>query len=74
MTDALKPFQLRVISEHTELQTKANALRNFLASESFDMLEAEEREDLIIQYGTMRAYSDVLERRIGRWPVPAAEG
>ena len=65
------PHQQRVVDERAELDEKLLALRHFGAQVGgvFDSLPTEEKQRLTEQEGHMRAYSDVLGRRIAAFPL-----
>lgn len=61
----MQPHQQRVVDEKTELDTKANALSNFIGtSPIFDTLDAAEQERLKQQNDVMWQYSEILGARI----------
>lgn len=61
----MQPHQQRVVDEKTELDTKANALSNFIGhSPIFATLDAAEQERLKVQNDLMWQYSEVLGARI----------
>ena len=61
----LKPHQQRVADEKTELDKKANALSQFIATNpTFGTLDAAEQERLREQNDVMWRYSEILGERI----------
>lgn len=61
----MRPHQQRVVDEKTELDTKANALSQFIGhSPIFETLDAAEQERLKVQNDLMWQYSEVLGARI----------
>ena len=61
----LHPHQQRVLDEKTELDTKANALSQFIGcNPMFPTLDAAEQERLRIQNDVMWQYSEILGARI----------
>lgn len=59
------PHQQRVVDEKSDLDTKANALSNFIGTNPvFETLDAEEQERLKAQNDLMWQYSEVLGSRI----------
>lgn len=68
MTDQIKnlaPHQQRVVDEKTELDTKANALSQFIGlSPVFNTLDGEEQIRLREQCEVMWQYSEILGARI----------
>lgn len=61
----LQPHQRRVVNEKAELDTKANALSNFIGtSPTFDTLDPAEQERLKEQNDVMWQYSEILGARI----------
>ena len=62
---ALQPHQQRVVDEKTELDTKANALSQFIGhSPIFAKLDPAEQERLKLQNDVMWQYSEILAARI----------
>ena len=62
---ALQPHQQRVVDEKNELDTKANALSQFIGlSPIFEKLDAAEQERLKLQNDVMWQYSEILAARI----------
>lgn len=55
---------VRVNTEHNELNEKIEKLRAFVATEKFANLTQEHRDLLSKQLGYMRAYSEVLAKRL----------
>ena len=60
----LLPYQLRVIEEHTALDTKTVALAKFFETKWFLDLPDNEQSLLRKQYGYMQRYAKVLLERI----------
>jgi len=61
----LAPHQQRVVDEKAELDTKANALSNFIGlSPIFETLDAAEQERQKVQIDLMWRYSEILGARI----------
>jgi len=61
----MQPHQQRVVDEKTELDTKANALSQFIGhSPIFGTLDPAEQERLKVQNDLMWQYSEVLGARI----------
>ena len=61
----MQPHQQRVVDEKTELDTKANALSQFIGnSPIFETLDAAEQERLKEQNDVMWKYSEILGARI----------
>ena len=60
----LLPYQLRVIEEHTALDTKMVALDKFFDTKWFIDLPDNEQSLLKKQYGYMKRYAAVLSERI----------
>ena len=63
----LLPFQLRVITEKEELDTKIAALSAFLEGEATRNLHIDDLKLLAAQLNVMREYSDILAKRILRF-------
>ena len=65
---ALQPHQQRVVDEKNELDTKANALSQFIGlSPIFEKLDAAEQERLKLQNDLMWQYSEILGERIANF-------
>lgn len=65
---ALQPHQQRVVDEKNELDTKANALSQFIGlSPIFEKLDAAEQERLKLQNDVMWQYSEILGERIANF-------
>lgn len=61
----MQPHQQHVVDEKTELDTKANALSQFIGcSPIFLMPDAAEQERLRMQNDVMLQYSEILGARI----------
>lgn len=63
----LKPHEDRVVNEERELSDKLNKLGAFIHGEQFKALPVEDQALLQEQDDHMRAYADVLRRRIARF-------
>jgi len=57
-------YQNRVINELNELDKKLDNLSNFLSTETFENLNAQEKHLLLIQHKFMESYAMILELRI----------
>lgn len=63
----MSDFRARLFEEFSELQGRLARLERFLISDTtFDALPVIERDDLREQYKHMKAYHDVLSRRVSR--------
>ena len=60
------PVGARLTSEFSELSQRVKKLEKFVTSDRFDELDGYERTDLLQQLRHMRAYHEVLLRRVGR--------
>ena len=60
----LQPFQQRVIDERDDLEIKASKLQDFILSDKFSSVPADERQRLVLQRNLMDAYVIVLDQRI----------
>ena len=60
----LQPFQQRVIDERDDLEIKASKLQDFILSDKFFSVPADERQRLVLQRNLMDAYVIVLDQRI----------
>lgn len=61
----MQPHQQRVVDEKAELDTKANALSQFIGhSPIFETLDTAEQERLKVQNDLMWQYSEILGARI----------
>jgi hypothetical protein len=58
------PHQQRVVDEKNELDTKREALGNFLYSDTFANMNDGDRGLMQAQYIIMGNYSDILQSRI----------
>jgi hypothetical protein len=68
----LQPFQIRVIEEKQELDTRLERLGEFIAGASFKHIEALERSRLRRQMALMSELSTVLGARIAAFtPSPS---
>ena len=66
-TQALAPFQMRVITEKSSLDTKIARLKNFMAFPTFLQMKQEDNPQAKLleqQLHHMLAYSEVLAQRI----------
>jgi hypothetical protein len=63
------PYQERVVEEKGELDVKIGKLFEFVESERFDEVEAQERLRLVRQLSVMREYSGILGVRIESFGV-----
>lgn len=67
----MQPHEQRVVTEKQELDEKLAKLHLFCFSPGnkiFAGLEPEDRDLLEDQYTAMNQYSDILAKRIGRFP------
>lgn len=60
------PHVLRMLNEHNDLKTRADALATFLTGDIFTTLAKDEREDQCNQHSVMRTYQNILARRLKR--------
>lgn len=60
----MQPHEARVVNEKNELDIKANALRAFFGTSTYDNLSDEEKLLLVKQLNAMTTYSDILDSRI----------
>ena len=60
----MEPHQKRVVAEKADLEGKIERLTNFLGTERFASLDADEQDRMRRQLGHMSAYSAVLGERI----------
>jgi hypothetical protein len=67
MTELLPPYQKRVIDEQVDLDDKNTKLINFLYTNQFKELDAEDQSLLCKQSEAMTVYSDILGKRIKRF-------
>ena len=68
--DNLKPYQKRVIEEHTELGDKLNKLKAFIEAndeKGFKALSDEDKRLLNKQFDFMAEYDRILGERIARF-------
>ena len=63
-TKGLQPHEVRVVEERTELNDKITKLLTFMASKFYQTLDSELNQNFEEQVKLMKAYSDVLLRRI----------
>ena len=60
-------YQQRVVNEKNDLDAKISKLVQFTKGNVFAGLKREDSELLLLQLEHMKAYSDVLDRRIDRF-------
>ena len=60
----LQPYQRRVVDERDDLEIKASKLQDFILSDKFSSVPADERQRLVLQRNLMDAYVIVLDQRI----------
>lgn len=60
-------YQVRVLEERKELDTRVDALESFTHSVAFRALPASEKALLEYQLEAMRRYSEILGERIALW-------
>ena len=65
----MKPFQVRVTNEKTELDTKIASLKDFINHTQFATLNGDEQKLLSQQLEVMIQYSNILGERILGWHV-----
>ena len=63
----MNDFQVRVLKEKEELDTKINALASFLCKDIFEALNQPEQFRLKKQFEIMKLYSAVLGERIAHF-------
>lgn len=63
----LKPYQDRVVNEKQELDTKIQALSDFMSGDATRNLHIDELSLLAAQLYVMREYSSILGNRILRF-------
>jgi len=63
----MKDYQQRVIDEKNTLETKTQALNNFILSAGFERLDQEDKNLLNDQFVCMTQYLEILEKRIARF-------
>ena len=66
-TNAVKPYQIRVLVEQQELHARLRKLEKFMLTSEFTSLEAIDKSYLKIQAGAMANYSLILLFRIARF-------
>lgn len=69
----MDPWQQRVVEEKRDLDARLGRLQEFLGSASYLALQLEDQDLLQDQRLCMRAFSDVLSKRIVRF-TSKAEG
>ena len=62
----MRDFKTRLVNEVKELTERVEKLGVFIDSPKFKELESVDREDLIEQLKHMKAYLNVLKRRVSR--------
>jgi hypothetical protein len=68
----MKPHEQRVVDEKTELDAKLLKLYEFINTNPlFHQLNDIDRSLLLNQRGAMHSYSEILARRIARFPKDA---
>lgn len=68
----MKPHEQRVVDEKAELDAKITALFAFINTNPlFKQLNDIDRSLLLNQRGAMHSYSEILARRIARFPKDA---
>lgn len=65
----MQPHEQRVVDEKRELDTKHSKLAEFIGGNIYPTLDEEDRNLLVSQLDMMKGYSDVLARRIARFPT-----
>lgn len=63
-TQAMQPYQERVLSEKSELDRRIKNLSAFMRSDEFRALDREEMDRLAEQRRIMFTYSNILNQRI----------
>lgn len=63
----LKPHELRMVQEKSDLDEKITKLVNFLPTELFINLDKLDRQLLTAQLAMMESYSKILGQRIDRF-------
>ncbi|MDE9437380.1 hypothetical protein KKI95_15950 [Xenorhabdus bovienii] len=63
----MQPHQQRVIDELTELDEKIEKLSDFIGGAIYNELEETDRVLLAMQLSVMKAYSEILHKRINRF-------
>ncbi|MDE1483413.1 hypothetical protein KKJ17_07670 [Xenorhabdus bovienii] len=61
------PHQQRVIDELAELDEKIEKLSDFIGGAIYNELEETDRVLLAMQLSVMKAYSEILHKRINRF-------
>ncbi len=56
----------RLFEEHATLERRVDRLKDFIVTQKFDELPEIDRKDLKEQLGYMRAYLQVVSRRVSR--------
>jgi hypothetical protein len=64
----MEAFRQRVIQERDELVNRRDKIEEFLQGSVFETLDAAEQKRMIIQYGLMNGYADILNERIAAFP------
>ena len=60
----MRPHQERVIEEAEQLLDRITKLRNFIVTNTFDLLHIDERNRLHAQVAAMTDYHNILRERI----------
>ncbi|CDH04925.1 hypothetical protein KKJ25_12250 [Xenorhabdus bovienii] len=63
----MQPHQQRVIDELTELNEKIEKLSDFIGGAIYNGLDETDRVLLAMQLSVMKAYSEILHKRINRF-------
>ncbi len=63
----MTPWQKRVVKELADLNTKIDALENFLSSDSYAALEEHPQRLLDAQWSAMQDYAKALDDRIAEF-------
>lgn len=66
MSRQMSDFRSRLFEERTSLADKIKKLESFILSQPFEDLDQVDRKDLKEQLQHMKAYDDVLLRRVSR--------
>ena len=67
--NTMEPYQKRIIDELAELDTKRNALTEFIGGVKWRNLDAQEKSRLNRQLEAMSLYSGVLHERVASWQL-----
>lgn len=63
------PYQERVVTEKSELDSKIEKLTAFINGDKFGEVDPAEQDRLQRQLTTMQDYSDILDERIAAFPA-----